>query len=106
LFKTNAQKSVAWQELYHSALIEIDREKLTGRIAAVEAAIVRRRQELTTVEAGDQERNAMVAAAEQLLSMKTEKLGWPSVKSCPTGNPQPDVIEKVRRVESIHHWHR
>jgi hypothetical protein len=48
----------------------------------------------------------MVAAAEAILKIKTDKLGWPSVQSAAIQNPQPDVVEKVRRVESIHHWHR
>jgi hypothetical protein len=100
----NAPKFSSWEELFKSTLIETDLEKLTVLAGATEAAIVRRRRELTNIQGSDQERAAMVTAAEAILKIKTDKLGWPSVKS--VGNPQPDVVEKVRRAESIHHWHR
>jgi hypothetical protein len=102
----NAPKFSSWEELFKSTLIETDLEKLTVLAGATEAAIVRRRQGLTNMQGSDQERVAMVAAAEEILRIKTDKLGWPSVKSAAIGYPQPDVVEKVRRVESIHHWHR
>jgi hypothetical protein len=104
----------SWEELYQAALVENDREKLTGLVGAVEAAIVRRRRELTdiadqeptNVEPYKNEYAAMVLAAQELLTIKTEKLGWPAVRPNAGGNQCPDVIEKIRRVESIHHWHR
>jgi hypothetical protein len=102
----NAPKFSSWEEVFKSSVIETDLEKLTFLVGAAEAAIVRRRQELTNIQGSDQELAAMVAAAEEILRIKTDKLGWPSVKSAAIGNPQPDVVEKVRRVESIHHWHR
>jgi hypothetical protein len=100
-----APKFSSWEELFKSTLIETDLEKLTVLAGATEAAIVRRRRELA-IQGSDQERAAMVAAAKEVLRIKTDKLGWPSVKSAAIGNPQPDVVEKVRRVESIHHWHQ
>jgi hypothetical protein len=104
--RANAAKFSSWEELFKSTLIETDLEKLTALAGAAEAAIVRRRRELTNIQGCDQERAAMVAAAKAILKIKTDKLGWPSMQSAPIRNPQPDVIEKVRRVESIHHWHR
>ena len=102
----SAPKFSSWEELFKSTLIETDLEKLTVLAGATEAAIVRRRRELANIQDSDQERVEMVAAAEDLLRIKTDKLGWPSVQSAAIRNPQPDVVEKVRRVESIHHWHR
>jgi hypothetical protein len=102
----NAPKFSSWEELFKSTLIETDLEKLTVLAGAAEAAIVRRRQELSNMQGSDQERAAMVAAAVEILRIKTDKLGWPSVKSTAIRNPQPGVVEKVRRVESVHHWHR
>jgi len=101
-----APKFSSWEELFKSTLIETDLEKLTVLAGATEAAIVRRRRELANIQGNDQERAAMVAAAKEVLRIKTDKLGWPSVKSAAIGNPQLDVVEKVRRVESIHHWHQ
>ena len=102
----SAPKFSSWEEVFKLTLIETDLEKLTVLVGAAETAIVRRRRELTNMEGSDQERAAMVAAAEAILKIKTDKLGWPSVQPAAIRNPQPDVVEKVRRVESIHHWHR
>jgi hypothetical protein len=104
----------SWEEVYQAALLENDREKLTGLVRALEVAIVRRRQELTSgaehplagIEENDQERTAMVLAAQEILKIKTEKLGWPPVKSNAGGSECPDVVDRIRRVEAIHHWHR
>jgi hypothetical protein len=102
----NAPMRSSWEELYRAALVENDHEKLTGLVGAVESAIVRRRQELTDIEENDKECEAMVAAAEDILKIKTEKLGWPAVRPNSAYGSRPDVIDSVRRVESIHHWHR
>jgi len=96
----------SWQDLYHAALAEEDREKLIGLVGALESAIVRRRQELAHIAENDKERAAMVLAAEDLLKIKTEKLGWPALKPNAPHHQSSDVIDKIRRVESIHHWHR
>jgi hypothetical protein len=102
----NAPMRLSWAELYQAALVENDREKLTGLVGAVESAIVRRRQELTSVEENDKECEAMVAAAENILKIKTEKLGWPPVTPNSAYSSRPDALDRSRRVESIHHWHR
>jgi hypothetical protein len=71
----NAPKFSLWEEVFKSTLIETDREKLTVLAGATEAAIVRRRQKLSNMQGNDQERAAMVAAAEEILRIKTDKLG-------------------------------
>jgi len=101
----NAPQSASWREPYQSTIFETNREKLAD-LATAEAAIALRRLELTSSEGDNKDRAAMVVAAEQLLRIKIYELVWISPKSNPASNPQPDVIEKVRRVESIHHWHR
>jgi hypothetical protein len=96
----------SWEELYQAALIENDRENLTRLVGAVEAAIVRRRRELTNVRENDREFAGMVLAAQDILTIKSARLGWPPVGPNANPNQSLDVFDKIRRVESIHHWHR
>ena len=70
----------SWQELYLAALLEPDQGKLTEMVLAVEDAMVHRAQELANSEAANQERTEMDRAAEKLLTIKTERLGWPGIK--------------------------
>jgi hypothetical protein len=70
----------SWQELYLAALLEPDQNKLTELVLAVEYAIFLRAQELANSYADNQERAEMDRAAEKLLIIKTEKLGWPGIK--------------------------
>jgi hypothetical protein len=70
----------SWQELYLAALLEADQNKLTELVLAVEYAIFLRAQELANSEADHQERTEMDRAAEKLLLIKTETLGWPGIK--------------------------
>jgi len=102
--QVNVSKSTSWVELYQAALVETDRAKLSDLVGAVETAIARRRQELTNIEENDKERDAMVLAAQQLLKIKTEC--WPSIKPNSDTNQRWNVIDTIRRVESIHHWRR
>lgn len=76
--QVNDQES-SWRELYQSALVEPDKERLTQLIIAAEEVIFRRVQELARGEADDQERAAMTEAVEKLLTIRTEKLGWPGI---------------------------
>ena len=71
---------ISWKELYLSALIESDKEKLTGLIQAIEGAIASRSQELLNSPDHHQERSEMATANAALLSIKTQKLGWPPVR--------------------------
>jgi hypothetical protein len=70
----------SWQELYLAALLERDQDKLTELVLAVEDAMFHRAQELADGYADNQERAEMDRAAEKLLTIKTEKLGWPGIK--------------------------
>jgi len=69
-----------WEVLYEAASLETDREKLTELVAAVEEALVTRGQELAHDPDRAEERNAMVQASENLLAIKTEKLGYPPIR--------------------------
>ena len=71
----------SWKQLYLWALIESDKEKLTGLIQAIEGAIASRSQELLNSPDHHEERSEMAAANAALLSIKTHKLGWPPVSA-------------------------
>jgi hypothetical protein len=73
--------AISWKELFLWALIESDKEKLTGLIQAIERAIASRAQELSNSPDHHEERSEMAAANAALLSMKTNKLGWPAVSA-------------------------
>ena len=70
----------SWQVLYRAALNETDKKKLTDLILAAEEAIFLRAQELTSAVADNEERTTMAEAARNLLTIKSEKLGWPGFK--------------------------
>lgn len=74
----------SWQELYREILTESDTGKLTELVLAVEQAIFCRAQELNGTEAGAKERAAMDQAARKMLTIKTEKLGWPGLVGATT----------------------
>jgi len=101
----NAPIRGSWEELYQVALIEHDRSKLTELVAAVETAIVHRRKELTGSVAHVQEAADMVLAAEAILEIKTKTLDWPPVGPSVRRNQSLNDFDRLRRVESIHHWH-
>jgi hypothetical protein len=69
----------SWQDLYQAALVEPDRQKLTDLVLAVEEALLLRSQELTGSGLDDNERAAMTESARNLLTIKSEKLGWPGI---------------------------
>ena len=69
--------SSAWQEPFQSVLSETDATKLIALIHATEAAMFRRWQELAGSSDHHEERSEMEVASAALLSIKTQKLGWP-----------------------------
>ena len=69
----------SWKEPYHQALKESDEQKLTELVHAAEFAIVLRLQELENSTDNQEERAEMKRVAEDLLAIKTYKLGWPAV---------------------------
>ena len=103
---SNFSKISEWEKLYRAVLVETDRNRLTDLVGAAESAIVRRRQELTKCEGADQERDAIEVAAEEILDIKTARLGWPAINLRSNVIEPPTVMEKIRKVVSIHHWHR
>ena len=68
-----------WKEFYLEALLEPDREKLTGLVATTEQAIAVRSQELLNSADHHKERDEMAIALASLLAIKTHELGWPAV---------------------------
>jgi hypothetical protein len=77
--QVNAPTPPAWRELHQAVLRESDSNRLHGMILAVEEAMFLRAQQLDASEAHRTERAAIEQAAEELLSIKTEKLGWPAI---------------------------
>jgi hypothetical protein len=94
----------SWEESYQAALVEHDRSKLSELVAAVETAIVNRRKGLSNSIADDREAAEMIVAAEAILKIKAEKLGWPPVGPSMKRNQSLSDFDRLRRVESIHHW--
>ncbi|MFZ0881874.1 MAG: hypothetical protein WAN14_00630 [Candidatus Acidiferrales bacterium] len=72
--------SYSWKEPYRQALRESDKEKLTELVHAAEYAIVLRLQELENLTDHHEERAEMERASADLLAIKTNGLGWPSVQ--------------------------
>ncbi|MFZ0584248.1 MAG: hypothetical protein WAN72_03860 [Candidatus Acidiferrales bacterium] len=68
-----------WKDLYLQTLLESDTEKLTELVHAAEYAITLRAQELLNSPNHHEERSEMAVAKASLLSIKTRRLGWPSI---------------------------
>jgi hypothetical protein len=68
-----------WQQLYEAAIVETDPQRLIALIAAVESALMNRRQELGGQPGHESELQEIKAAGQRLLIIKTEKLGWPRI---------------------------
>jgi hypothetical protein len=66
-----------WLDLYKSCLSETNPDKLEKLIYQTEGAIFLRSQELSTEHHLSEEVRALKEAAQKLLKLKTEKLGWP-----------------------------
>ncbi|MGA7622065.1 MAG: hypothetical protein WB630_01640 [Candidatus Acidiferrales bacterium] len=67
----------SWKEFYSRALIETDADKLIELIHATEGAMFRRWQELADSSDHHEEKSEMEVATAALLSIKSQKLGWP-----------------------------
>ena len=64
-----------WRKLYESCLSEREPDELLSRITATEDAILARSLALTAD--GHDERQLMSHALSNLLTLKSERLGWP-----------------------------
>ena len=66
-----------WQNEYAAALVELDREKLSERVAASEAAIFNRLQAISQSSDHQAERQAIEDALTALRVLKRDELGFP-----------------------------
>jgi hypothetical protein len=66
-----------WQNEYQAAVLELDRKKLPERVAAAEAAIYERLQQISQISHHDAERQAIDAAMAGLRVLMKEKLDFP-----------------------------
>lgn len=68
----------SWKQPFLLALEESDRRKLTELVRASERAISLRKLELKNSSDYHEERSEMSVAEVALLTIKTDKLGWPA----------------------------
>jgi hypothetical protein len=66
-----------WQHEYQAAVLEVDRKKLPERVAAAEAAIYERLQQISQDSHHDTERRAIEDAMAGLRVLMKEKLDFP-----------------------------
>lgn len=69
---------VQWQALYDSCICETNLQRLEKLVFETEDAIFLRLRELATKPHLSDESQALKQAAQKLLKLKTEKLGWPN----------------------------
>jgi hypothetical protein len=74
-------KSHSWKEPYLAALKETDQKRLTDLTYAAENAIFFRLGELEGSADHHEERKELKAACNDLLKIRTNKLGWPPLTS-------------------------
>ena len=65
-----------WQRPYRDATQETDAERVAKFVSKAEGAIFLRLQELVVMP-NDEESRAIRAACDELLKIKTQRLGWP-----------------------------
>ena len=70
-----------WHRPYKALLQESDPQKLAGLVNVVETTMFSRLQELSTSSDGHEEQKAIADAAETLLVIKREILGFPGLDS-------------------------
>ena len=66
-----------WQQEYQVALLELDPQKLSERIANAETAIFKKLQDIAQSPNHEAERQAIEDALASLRTLKTENLGFP-----------------------------
>jgi hypothetical protein len=71
----------SWKQCYQSALDERDPAKIEDKVYVAEAAIFLRRQEFSFHSDHEAEDEEMKQASQRLLRLKTERTGWPKIKS-------------------------
>ena len=73
----------SWQKCCQEALIELDREKLKGKVAAAEAMVFQRLQEIADRTDAQAERQALIDVISSLRFLKRDVLKFPDWKSTP-----------------------
>jgi hypothetical protein len=68
-----------WREPFEKAVKETDLQRLGELVIQAEAAIYKRFEKLQNSADCDEERRAIKVASDQLLALKVNRLGWPSV---------------------------
>ena len=81
-----------WLDLYKSCVCETNPDKLEKLIYQTEDAMFLRSQELFTEHRVSEEVRALKQAAQKLLKLKTEKLGWPDPYKVDTRAQDPTKI--------------
>jgi hypothetical protein len=71
----------AWKQHYRSALDELKLAATEENVHLAEEALFVRWQELAGNPNHHSERNEMQRASDELLLVKTQKLGWPGITS-------------------------
>jgi hypothetical protein len=74
----DSEQTPSWKQPFLQALEESDNQKLGELVSASELAMFRRRQELRNSSDHHEERSEMNVAELALLTIKTQKLGWPT----------------------------
>jgi hypothetical protein len=73
---SDSQQS-SWRQLYLNVHREKGIERITQAVMAAEAAMFDRMQELCEASGHTEELNQLREATDELLVIKTQKLGWP-----------------------------
>lgn len=74
-------KELFLEALFFKAILESDKEKLAELLKDAERVMVLRAEELLNSSDHHKERGEMDTALAALLSIKTQKLGWPAVSA-------------------------
>jgi len=91
---------VAWRTLYESCISETNPEKLKKLVFQLEEAIVLRYHDIANQPNALDELQAIKRAAQQLLRLKIERLGWLD-PAYPAGLPKPVSIPAAFRPVSL-----
>jgi hypothetical protein len=81
-----------WQDLYQSALVETDQQKLTDLVLAIEDAMFLRAQEFIDTDADNEERSAMEQAAQGVWARGLLKRIQLSISGCLGPCDIPNVV--------------
>ena len=82
------QDKFAWQRVLHEALVELNPDQLKEKVAAAEAAIFQRLQDLGQRPDDAEERHALHDASNALLTLKREVLKFPDWRQNGSGGAE------------------